>query len=57
MATIEMWSKPESDGLRVPATIDLEDWAASLEFMRGLPDSNIPADLTIDDLVTDDLLP
>lgn len=56
MATIEMWSSPSTatDGY---GAIDTNAWSASLEFMRGLPDSNIPAELTVDQLVTEDLLP
>jgi hypothetical protein len=32
--------------------VDESAWSKSLEFMRGLPDSNIPADLTAIDLFT-----
>lgn len=32
--------------------VDSSAWTESLDFMRGLPDSNIPADLTTDDLIT-----
>ena len=50
-----MWHSPytEANGL---GAIDPEAWSESLEFMRGLPDSNIPADLTADELVTQELL-
>jgi ABC-type nitrate/sulfonate/bicarbonate transport system substrate-binding protein len=49
-ATAEMWRQDTNEhGL---AWVDRDAWVASLEFMRGLPDSNIPADLTVDDLIT-----
>ena len=55
-ATIEMWRSPytEAHGL---GAIDRDAWSRSLEFMRGLPDSNIPSDLTVDRLVTTEALP
>jgi hypothetical protein len=56
VATVEMWSSPYTDQ-HGPGAIDAEAWARSLNFMRGLPDSNIGADLTADRLVTEDLLP
>jgi putative riboflavin transport system substrate-binding protein len=56
LATIETWDSPYTTENGAGA-IDLDAWQASLDFMRGLPDSNIPADLTADNLVTDDLLP
>jgi hypothetical protein len=56
VATIETWSSPHTDATGAGA-IDLAGWAASLEFMRGLPGANIPADLAVDDLVTEELLP
>ena len=55
MATIEMWSTQSAPN--GPGGIDLNAWSASLEFMRGLPDANISTDLTVDDLVTKELLP
>ena len=55
-ATIEMWESPYTAEHGYGA-IDPTAWATSLDFMRGLPDSNIPADLTADKLVTEDLLP
>jgi NitT/TauT family transport system substrate-binding protein len=55
-ATIEMWSSPYTQASGT-GSIDPTAWGASLEFMRGLPDSNIPADLTVDDLITQELLP
>lgn len=55
-ATIEMWQSPytQANGL---GAIDEEAWARSTEFMRTLPDSDIPTDLTTDKLVTMELLP
>jgi NitT/TauT family transport system substrate-binding protein len=55
-ATIEMWHSPYTDA-NGRGTIDPQAWQASLDFMRGLPDSNIPADLTVVKLITEELLP
>lgn len=55
-ATIEMWHSPYT-AEQGAGTIDLAAWEESLNFMRDLPDSNIPAELTAGELVTDDLLP
>lgn len=55
-ATIEMWSSPYTDAHALGA-IDRDAWSRSLQFMRDLADSNIPADLTVDQLITEDLLP
>jgi NitT/TauT family transport system substrate-binding protein len=55
-ATIELWSSPYTDA-NGRGAIDSTAWQTSIEFMRGLSDSNIPADLTADRLVTEDLLP
>ncbi|MEX2546787.1 MAG: ABC transporter substrate-binding protein [Chloroflexota bacterium] len=55
-ATIAMWKSPYT-AQHGQGAIDREAWATSLEFMRGLPGTNIPADLTADELVTEDLLP
>jgi NitT/TauT family transport system substrate-binding protein len=55
-ATIEMWNTPYTDAHGLGA-IDPAAWAASLDFMRGLPDSNIPSTLTADQLVTTEVLP
>jgi len=54
-ATIEMWSSPytQSNGT---GAINSDAWTKSLDFMRGLPDSNIPNTLTVDQLVTQELL-
>jgi NitT/TauT family transport system substrate-binding protein len=55
-ATIEMWSSPYTDTHGMGA-IDQASWSQSLEFMRELPESNIPATLTVDELVTEEVLP
>jgi NitT/TauT family transport system substrate-binding protein len=55
-ATIQTWDSAYTQEHGAGA-IDADAWQESLDFMRGLPDSNIPADLTVDKLVTDDLLP
>ena len=55
-ATIEMWQSPYT-AEHGAGSIDLAAWEESLNFMRDLPDSNIPAELTAAELVTDDLLP
>ena len=55
-ATIDMWRSPYTAEHGYGA-IDPEAWTASLDFMRGLPDSNIPAELTANELVTEELLP
>jgi hypothetical protein len=55
-ATIEMWQSPYTDANGLGA-IDEDAWARSTEFMRTLPDSDIPTDLTTDQLVTRELLP
>jgi NitT/TauT family transport system substrate-binding protein len=56
LATIEMWTSPYT-AQNGAGSIDSAAWTESLEFMRTLPDSNIPADLTVDKLVTEDMLP
>ena len=55
-ATVAMWRSPYTDA-NGRGAIDRAAWQASLDFMRGLPDSNIPETLTVDQLVTEDLLP
>jgi NitT/TauT family transport system substrate-binding protein len=54
-ATIAMWSSPYTQANGTGA-IDSDAWNKSLVFMRGLPDSNIPSNLTVDQLVTQELL-
>lgn len=55
-ATIEMWHSANTDAHGLGA-IDQAGWAQSLAFMRGLPGSNIPANLTVDHLINTELLP
>ena len=54
-ATIEMWSSTYTQTNGTGA-IDRDAWTKSLDFMRGLPDSNIPANISVDQLVTEELL-
>ena len=54
-ATIAMWSSSYTQANGTGA-IDTDAWSKSLDFMRGLPDSNIPSNLTVDQLVTQELL-
>jgi hypothetical protein len=55
-ATIAAWESPYT-AEHGRGAIDPEAWQASLDFMRGLPDANIPTTLTVDKLVTEELLP
>lgn len=55
-ATIEMWLSPYTVANGYGA-IEADAWQRSLEFMRQLPDSNIPAELTVEQLVTTEALP
>jgi NitT/TauT family transport system substrate-binding protein len=55
-ATIAMWSS-EYTAEHGTGAIDVSAWQESLDFMSGLPDTDIPSDLTTDDLVTEELLP
>jgi hypothetical protein len=50
-ATVEMWNTPTDEhGIM---WVDESAWRQSLEFMRGLPDSNIPPELNVAvDLIT-----
>ncbi len=54
-STIDMWESPYT-GENGRGAIDTQAWETSIGFMRGLPISNIPADLTAAQLVTEDLL-
>jgi NitT/TauT family transport system substrate-binding protein len=54
-ATIAMWTSSYTQANGTGA-IDSDAWSKSLDFMRGLPESNIPANLTVDQLVTEELL-
>lgn len=55
-ATIGVWRglAQERDGL---GAIDRAGWATSLEFLRGIPEQGIRADLTVEELVDESLLP
>ena len=55
-ATVAMWDSTYTLA-NGTGTINSDAWSRSLEFMRGLPGSNIPANLTVGDLVTQELLP
>ena len=55
-ATIAMWHSPTTDANGLGA-IDEGGWNYSLSFMENLPDSNIPDTVTVDDLITTELLP
>jgi putative riboflavin transport system substrate-binding protein len=55
-ATIAMWHSPTTDANGLGA-IDEDGWNDSLGFMKDLPDSNIPDTVTVDDLITTELLP
>jgi NitT/TauT family transport system substrate-binding protein len=55
-ATIQMWSSTYTAANGTGA-IDQSAWQETLDFMSGLPDSDIPSDLAIDDLVTEEFLP
>jgi NitT/TauT family transport system substrate-binding protein len=49
-ATVAMWSSATSSQLGIGG-VDTGSWTKSLEFMRSLPDQNIPATITVDNLV------
>jgi NitT/TauT family transport system substrate-binding protein len=55
-ATIEMWQSPYTleHGL---GAIDSDAWTESIEFMRTLPDLEVPGSLTVQQLLTEELLP
>jgi len=52
-ATVAMWSTPTS-GQNGIGSINSDSWTKSLQFMRSLPDQNIPASISVNDLVTQD---
>ncbi|MDQ3492298.1 MAG: ABC transporter substrate-binding protein [Chloroflexota bacterium] len=54
-ATIETWTSEYTDANGLGA-IDLEAWAASVEFMRALPDTVVARPVTVDELVTEEML-
>lgn len=55
-ATIEMWHSDLTNQHGLGA-IDEGGWNYSLSFMEDLPGANIPATVTVDDLVTTEMLP
>lgn len=55
-ATIEMWQSAYTEQ-HGPGAIDVLAWAESIEFMRRLPESVVPPDLTAQKVVTEELLP
>jgi NitT/TauT family transport system substrate-binding protein len=54
-ATVEMWRSPYTDEHGVGA-IDEQAWTRSIEFMRTLPETTLPQDLTADQLITEELI-
>jgi NitT/TauT family transport system substrate-binding protein len=54
-ATIETWSSPYTDE-NGRGAIDPDAWAESVEFMRSLPDTGVSRPVTVDELVTEELL-
>lgn len=55
-ATIDSWMGDYASGHGIGA-VDRSAWESGLSIMRALPDSVVSASLTVDDLVTDELLP
>lgn len=55
-ATIEMWQSPYTLEHGAGA-LDRDGWASSIEFMRTLPDVEVPAGLDADDVLSEELLP
>lgn len=55
-ATIDTWQNPltAAEGL---GAIDPAAWTASIDYMAGLPGDLVPNPVTVDDLVTTELLP
>ncbi|HSH22007.1 MAG TPA: ABC transporter substrate-binding protein, partial [Candidatus Caenarcaniphilales bacterium] len=54
-ATVEMWQSPYTDQHGLGA-IDREAWTRSVEFMRTLPETTLPPALTVEQLVTEELI-
>jgi NitT/TauT family transport system substrate-binding protein len=54
-ATVEMWRSPYTAQHGFGA-IDEQAWTQSIEFMRTLPETTLPQDLTADQLVTEELI-
>lgn len=55
-ATIEAWHSPTTDAGGLGA-LDEGGWNYSLSFMEDLPGSNIPDRVTVEDLISTELLP
>jgi NitT/TauT family transport system substrate-binding protein len=55
-ATVAMWQSPYTyqHGL---GAIDRDAWSRTIKFMRTLPDAGVKADLTTDQLLTEDFIP
>ncbi len=54
-ATIETWASDFTDANGLGA-IDREAWATSVEFMSSLPDTVVARPVTVDELVTEEML-
>jgi len=54
-ATIETWTSDYTDANGLGA-IDREAWATSVEFMRSLPDTVVARPVTVEELVTEEVL-
>jgi NitT/TauT family transport system substrate-binding protein len=55
-ATIKIWRGPVQVASGLGA-IDRDGWATSMKFLQALPDQNVRADLTVDELIDESLLP
>ena len=55
-ATIEIWRGPVQ-AARGLGAIDRDGWEVSMGFLKGLPDQQIRADLSVDELIDESLLP
>jgi NitT/TauT family transport system substrate-binding protein len=55
-ATIETWRGPQTEAGGLGA-IDRAGWTESVAFMRSLPDSPVARDVSVDELVSEELLP
>ncbi len=54
-ATVEAWTSDFTDANGLGA-IDREAWETSVEFMRSLPDTVVARPVTVDELVTEEML-
>ena len=55
-ATIKIWRGPVQVAKGLGA-IDRNGWGISMKFLQALPDQNVRADLTVDELIDESLLP